>query len=158
YYLAEGATGGFFSTDILLANPNSQPAPVTIDFLRDDGVTITQSQTLPPMSRTTIHVGDITRLEATAFSTVIDSSAGLPIVVERTMWWGAAGYGAHTEKASDNPETNWYFAEGSQGFFFTYFLLANAWPTTNVAHVTYFREGASPLTRDYPVPPRSRMT
>ena len=23
YYLAEGATGGFFSTDILLANPNS---------------------------------------------------------------------------------------------------------------------------------------
>ena len=38
YYLAEGATGSFFDTDILLANPNSVEAPVVIRFLTGDGV------------------------------------------------------------------------------------------------------------------------
>src|SRR5262249_48782608 len=36
YFLAEGATGSFFDTDILIANPNSTPAPVTITFYKDD--------------------------------------------------------------------------------------------------------------------------
>ena len=34
YTMAEGATGPFFDTDILLANPNTDVAPVTIDYLR----------------------------------------------------------------------------------------------------------------------------
>jgi hypothetical protein len=29
--------GGFFSTDIPLANPNSAPAPITMTFSKDDG-------------------------------------------------------------------------------------------------------------------------
>jgi hypothetical protein len=61
YYLAEGSTGNFFSTDILLANPNKEPS----------------------------------------------------------------AYGAAMEKASLETSKQWYFAEGSQGFFQTYFLLLN---------------------------------
>ena len=41
------------------------------------------------------------------------------------MKWDQSGYGAHTEKAVTGPSTTWYFAEGSQGFFFTYLLLTN---------------------------------
>ena len=41
--MAEGATGTFFDTDILLANPNTSPAPVTIRFLKEDGTTLTQT-------------------------------------------------------------------------------------------------------------------
>ncbi len=37
YYLSEGATGGFFDLDVLIANPNATDAPVTLTFLREDG-------------------------------------------------------------------------------------------------------------------------
>ena len=57
------------------------------------------------------------------------------------MRWDATGYGAHTEKASPSA-TTWYFAEGSQGFFSTYLLLANPQDAPNTATVQYLREGA----------------
>ena len=37
YYLAEGATGGFFDVDIAIANPNDTDAPVTLTFLQEGG-------------------------------------------------------------------------------------------------------------------------
>ena len=69
------------------------------------------------------------------------------------MRWDAAGYGAHTDKATAGAATEWFFAEGAQGLFFTYLLLVNPHASANVAHVTYLREGAPPVTRDYPLPP-----
>jgi hypothetical protein len=158
YYLAEGATGAFFDTDILLANPNGTPAPIEIAFLRADGTSVTQTRTLPATSRTTIRVDEIPGLEAASLSTIVTSVSNLPIVVERTMRWDATGYGAHTEKATAGAATQWYFAEGAQGFFSTYFLLVNPHGTANVAHVTYYREAASPIVRDYPLGPNARFT
>ena len=74
------------------------------------------------------------------------------------MRWDATGYGAHTEKATAGAATQWYFAEGAQGFFSTYFLLVNPDDDANVAHVTYYREGAPPIVRDYPLTPHARFT
>ena len=37
WYLAEGATGNFFSTFILLVNPNPSAVSVTVRLLSDDG-------------------------------------------------------------------------------------------------------------------------
>jgi YVTN family beta-propeller protein len=48
YFLAEGSTGSFFDTDILLANPNTIAAPVTLTFYKDDGTTVVQSKTCRP--------------------------------------------------------------------------------------------------------------
>ena len=59
YTLAEGATGTFFDTDVLLANPNTSPAPVTLEFLKQDGSTLTQTMTLQPLSRVTLLVDSI---------------------------------------------------------------------------------------------------
>src|SRR5262249_22181693 len=98
-------------------------------------------------------------LEAASFSTIVRSTTlGLPIAVERTMRWDASGYGAHTEKATEGAATDWYFAEGSQGFFATFFLLANPDPQPNVAHVTFFREGEGAIERTYTLAPWSRRT
>jgi hypothetical protein len=69
-----------------------------------------------------------------------------------------SSYGAHTEKATAGAATDWYFAEGAQGFFSTYLLLVNPHGTANVAHVTWLRENEPALTRDYPLPPSSRIT
>ena len=54
--------------------------------------------------------------------------------------------------------TTWYFAEGSQGFFHTYFLLFNPNVTDTVAHVTYLMEDGPAIEREYPVPARTRVT
>lgn len=69
-----------------------------------------------------------------------------------------ARLGAHTEKATAGAAPVWYFAEGSQGFFSTYFLLVNPSDTANVAHVTWLRQGEPALVRDYPLGPRARLT
>jgi hypothetical protein len=158
YTLAEGATGTFFDLDILLANPNEVPAPVTLTFLKGDGTTIVDSRTLPAQSRTTVLVDAIDGLESTDVSTTVTSTNGLPIVVERTMRWDETGYGSHTEKASHGAERNWYFAEGSQGFFHTFLLLANPAAAENEATVTFLIENGGTLTKTYTLEPTSRFT
>ena len=160
YTLAEGATGSFFDTDILIANPTATQAPVTINYLKGDGTTVTQTLTVAPTSRTTILVdGDHRpRRRRTCRPTIISTDA-VPLVVERTMRWDATGYGAHTEKATGGPALTWLFAEGSQGFFQTFVLLANPNATANKATVTFLREGgATPVTEVFDLAPTSRKT
>jgi hypothetical protein len=105
-------------------------------------------------------VDEIAGLEAAEFATVVTSTTALPIVVERTMRWDATGYGAHTEKASEEGlGLTRYFAEGAQNDYFkTYLLLANTGGEANTAHVTYMRENEPALTIDYPLEPMSRKT
>jgi hypothetical protein len=158
YLLAEGATGAFFDLDILLGNPNDLPANVSVTFLKEGGSTVVQTLTLPATSRTTLRVDQIAGLESTAVSAIITSVDGLPLIVERTMRWDASSYGAHTEKAVEAAANTWYFAEGSQGFFSTYILLANPGTSANRAQILYLREGMSPVTRTYDLAPRSRFT
>jgi autotransporter-associated beta strand protein len=158
YYLSEGATGAFFELDILIANPSATAVDATLTFLLPDGTTKVETRTVPGRSRLTVNVDDIAGLESTAVSTIVTSASGLPLIVERTMQWDASGYGAHTEKAVTSTSTSWYFAEGSQGFFSTYLLLANPGPSPNVATVRYLREGSSVIVRTYPVAANSRYT
>ncbi len=159
YYLSEGATGSFFTTDILLANPHGTEADVTVTFLKSGGAApIVVSQTLPARSRRTLRANDVEGLEDTSFSTIVRSDDALPIVVERTMSWNQTGYGSHTEKATAGPSKQWFFAEGSQGFFFTYVLLTNPHPEANTATVQYLLEGEPAITRTYPLDPESRFT
>jgi hypothetical protein len=159
YFLAEGATGTFFDLDLLLANPNTTPVNVTATFLKPSGQgSVVQQYTLPATSRTTIDVESIPGLENAEISTIVTAAAVTPIVVERTMRWDSTGYGAHTDKASPSTSTKWYFAEGSQGFFFTYLLLANPQNAANQATVKYLREQNSSVTRVYDLSPLQRFT
>jgi hypothetical protein len=158
YHFAEGSTGSFFSTDLLFANPNDVAAPVSIRYLHEDGQVVDQTMTLDARSRATVIVDDVPGLAPGGMALVVTSTDGHPLAVERTMRWDASGYGGHTEKASDGAATNWYFAEGSQGFFSTYLLLSNPNDAANTASVQYLIEGGSPVVRSYPLPPRSRRT
>ncbi len=158
YLLTEGADSSFFTTDILLANPNGIAAPIHLTFLKEDGTTVTKDDTLAAMSHKFLRVNTVTGMESTAFSTIVSSTTGLPLVVERTMSWDRTGYGAHSEHATDGTANSWYFAEGSQGFFHTYLLLANPQSLPNTATVQYLIEGGAPVTRTYPLAATSRFT
>jgi len=158
YYLAEGATGSFFDTELSLANPNAVDAPVQIDYLKADGTSVQQTFTLAPRSRATVLVDALDGLGNTAVSSVITSPLALPLAVERTMRWDGSGYGAHTEKATAGARTTWYFAEGSQGFFDTFLLLTNPGPTNSLATVRFLLETGTPVTRFFALGPRSRTS
>jgi hypothetical protein len=158
YQFAEGSTGAFFDTDLLLANPTANPVTVTITYLTDAARVVTQTVQLAAESRTTVSADANAQLGSTAFSTTVASHLGIPIAIERTMRWDSTGYGMHTEKASPSLSRSWLFAEGAQGFFQTYFLLTNPAPATNNASVQFLLENGTTVTRSYALAPQSRTT
>lgn len=157
YSLAEGATGDFFDLDIAIANPGNLAAPYDVTFFKNDGSTVTVSDTLAPTSRRTIRVNDVPGIGPTAVSTRVSSPNRAQLLVERTMFWDRRHYGGHTEVAGSEPGTRWYFAEGSQGFFDTYVLLTNANPAPASVTVRFLVEGGSPVVKSYTVPGTARF-
>ena len=149
YLLAEGSTGAFFDLDVLIANPNAQAAPVVVTFFKEDGTTITQNLNVAATSQLTLHVDQIAGLEGTAVSTLVTSTAGLPLVVERSMFWDSSYYGSHGATAVDGAHTRWYFAEGSQGFFSTFLLLANASAQPATVTVSFLTESNGTVQRTF---------
>jgi len=161
YLLPEGATGGFFSTDVLIANPNNAEVDATVTFLKDDGTTVMLPvQTLPATSRTTIPINQVQGLEnAVAVSTVVGSASGAPLVVERSMFWDQTFYGSHGAAAIEGARTRFLFGEGSQGFFQTFLLIENANSTAANVSVQFLPEGAGlVVTKNYTVGPNTRTT
>ena len=59
WFLAEGSTGAFFETFVLISNPNASAVTATIRYLTPAGVARTEVHTLAPTSRTTIPVDDL---------------------------------------------------------------------------------------------------
>ncbi len=157
-YLAEGATGPFFDTQLAIANPTDTEALVLTRFQRADGQTVRDYRVVPPMSRATIVVDDVADMGNTAFATLIE--ADVQVVVDRTMTWDASGYGSHAERGIlTRTATTWYFAEGATiGSFELYYLIQNPGDETAQVEVTYLRPApATPLTKIYTVPPQSRF-
>ena len=141
-YLAEGASNPF-THDVSLANPAARPAPVKITFLRDGGTPIVVPLILDPLSRKTIRASDVPGAQG-ALSTVVESTSGAPVVVERTMFSANWKWG-HTGNAVASAATRWFFGEGSQGFFDTFVLLANAGVATANVQVRFLVEGDQPF-------------
>jgi hypothetical protein len=158
FSFAEGSTGAFFDTDLLLANPGPSSVPVVITYLTETARAITHSLTLLPTSRTTIPADANAQLGATAFSATVSSPTGAPIVAERTMRWDASGYGMHTEHAVTSLAPQWFFAEGAQGFYHTFFLITNPSLSANTASVAFLLENGTVVQRTYPLLPQSRRT
>jgi hypothetical protein len=159
-FLAEGATGAFFDNDLAIANPWAASVTAEVVHYLPGGATHFSSVTVPGNARRTIRVDDVPGLDSTAMSTSVRTT-DLPLVVERTMRWGGtpdSHYGAHTDRATAGASSRWYFAEGSQGFFFTYLLLANPGATANTATIDWLIEGAPAVRRTVPLLPRSRTT
>jgi subtilisin-like proprotein convertase family protein len=155
YALAEGATGGFFDMDITMTNAGGAAAPVAIDFLPEGGTPVATTNSVAPNSPLQIHADEVTNAGAT--STVVRSLDAVPLAIERTMSWDTRGYGAHGGSAT-SPAKRWLFAEGSEGFFHTYVLLANDQATDVGVTVKFLLEGGGVITHNVTVPARSRRT
>ena len=88
WFHAEGRTGPFFDTYILIGNPGTTPANVTVRFLRANDTPITTSLTVAAKSRETIYVDGVAGLPDTDVSTEVTSD--VPVISERPMYWPGA--------------------------------------------------------------------
>jgi hypothetical protein len=162
WFLAEGSTGNWFETFVLISNPNASAVSATIRYLTPSGVARTEVRTLPATSRTTIPVDALPGLGSTDVSCSISATGN--IIVERSMYWpGVPGpwYGAHNSVGTTTLRTRWGLAEGEVGGgdgASTYVLLANPGATAATATVTFYRESGAPLVVTRNVPAGSRQT
>ena len=90
-------------------------------------------------SRLTIDVNAVEGMGAVPVSAVITANSG-GVLAERTMFWGDGWYGGHTGKAMQTAQTVWYLAEGAQGYFDEFILLANATDQTATVTIDYLLE------------------
>ena len=155
YTLAEGATGTFFDLDVTVANPNDALAGIRMEFLQEGGAPTSIDVPIAISSQHQQRVDEI--VPAAAVSTVVRSLAGLPLAIERTMIWDGRGYGGHGGTAA-SPAPRWLFAEGSQGFFNTYILLANAGVVDSAVTMNFLLEGGGVVAHGLTVPAGSRRT
>jgi hypothetical protein len=162
WFHAEGAAGDFFTTFILLSNPQDTDARIRVRFLLDNGTVIAKDKTLTARQRLTINPAvEDPRLAQAAMSTVIESD--VPIVSERSMYWREdrtnLGEG-HNSSGVTATARRWGLAEGRIGGpheFLTYILLANPSSSEADVSITYLRESGQPIVRTYNVPPTSRF-
>ena len=149
WFLAEGATGPFFDLFVLVANPGATDAQVLATYLLPDGTTLEKGYTVAANSRFNIWVDyEDARLANTGVSTTIRSTNGVPIIVERAMWWpGGNWYEAHNSPGATTTGTKWALADGevnAAGNLETYILVANTSATSADVKVTLlFADGTS---------------
>lgn len=154
---AEGASSDFFSTQFALFNPGPTTTGAVVRFIRADGAIRSTWLAVPGRTRRTIAVSAVAGMAQAEFSTIVESDAFL--VADRTMTWGASGYGAHAETGIARPAPTWYLAEGSTvGGFSLFYLLQNPGVTPALVRVRYLRPAGPPLEKTYTLPPTSRTT
>jgi hypothetical protein len=169
WFLAEGATGAMFDLFVLVANPDpSLAATVEATFLVDDGSTYTKSYTVPASSRYTIWVDRETftgvagtPLADVAVSTTVASTNGVPVIVERAMWWPAVWAEAHVTAGATATGVEWAMADGEVGGARnqdTYILIANTSNSAGSARVTLLFDDGTSAATTVTVPARSRTT
>jgi hypothetical protein len=172
WFIAEGATGAFFDLFILIGNPSTSAAAVTITYLLPDGTTVEKLHQVAAESRRTIAVkGEDARLAATAVSATITSTNATPIVVERAMWWPSPfWYEGTVTAATTTSAVRWALAGGfvdPRPDTETYLLVANPGATSANVTIAVGENGGAPdplfpnrqaCRVTVPVPARGRYT
>jgi hypothetical protein len=149
WFFAEGATGDYFDLFYLIANPGASAAEVEGRYLLPDGVVLTKSYEVAARSRFNVWADLETfeglagyPLENTAVSASFTSTNGVPVVVERAMWWPEgpdAWFEGHNAAGALEPGTKWALAEGEVGGAAnvqTYILIANTSESDGLVEVT----------------------
>ncbi|MBU4386322.1 MAG: hypothetical protein KKH73_04930 [Actinobacteria bacterium] len=171
FFLAEGSTAWGFTTYILVQNPNSDSAQVTLTYMTDEGLRTQPVFTIPPNSRKTVRVNDV--LPDVDFATYIHGS--VPIVAERAMYRDfpnqegqdhASDFACHDSIGLAEPHTTFYLPNGmgktdmfGANFSDTYILIQNPNPSEVTVEISYLtHDELENTTSTVDVPAYSRRT
>ncbi len=162
WYLAEGYTGPGFETWLLLANPGDTAANVRVSYMPESGQVIQKDYTVAASSRYTVLVNGVEGLPATGVSMRVESTNGVGIVAERSMYFNSGGRtGGSCSHCATSPQPAWYFAEGYTGQGFdTYLLVQNPSGADANIQVDLMGEDAhvAPASFPFTVKAHSRFT
>jgi uncharacterized repeat protein (TIGR01451 family) len=163
WFFAEGATGAFFETFILIANPGLVAADLSAVFARPDGQTVTRTYTVAPQSRFTIQLSAVDPLTAaTTAAVTLTSTNGVPVVAERAMYWPRAGWQEGSASlGSTTTGLTWAVPSGTVGGpqgARTYVLVSNASTTAGSVLVTLVRDNGPRVSRTIDLPAQARQT
>jgi len=92
WYLAEGCTT-IFDTFVLVQNPSSSDAEISITYMDQDGNTAVQTETVSANGRFTQKINDYTvdgvkvMDNKSGVSTKVESTNNVGVIVERSMYW-----------------------------------------------------------------------
>ena len=158
WYLAEGSTNGGMETWILVQNPNSKAAKVSLTYMTKEGLVNGPTVSIPAKSRKSFSVSD-TVPNVWDVSTKVTSD--LPVVAERSMYGvsnGTRTWGSNSIGVSKTGK-KWYLAEGStNGGMETWVLVQNPNGSAAKVSLTYLTATGSRAGPTVTVPARSRVT
>lgn len=144
FFLAEGSTAWGFTTYVLVQNPNSSQAKVTLTYMTNDGPVTDAPFTMPANSRKTIRVNDAH--PDMDLSTKVHSDK--PIVAERSMFWSLPGVGglATTDSIGTSAaHMSWCLPDGAatdeNGGAETFTLVQNPNKADVQVRISYLNEG-----------------
>lgn len=167
WIFAEGATGRYFDTYLLMANPFATPADVTVRYLRPEGLgPIERTYRIAGQQRVTIDVErEDPGLADTALSIGVTVTRGTGVVAERAMWWpgptSATWSEAHVSPGSTASNTEWAVGGGAVGGDTgaeTYVLVGNTSNRSGSARITLLMDdGATPAV-EVPLPALARVS
>jgi len=153
WHFAEGNSRNGFETYFTLLNLSDEPAGVTANYNRDDGIRLTQWIGIEPHARLSLNANDV--VGARAFGTSFFSDQD--IVVERTTIWGPGQNGETTVGFAPEGKKLWHFAEGTtRGRATTYFVTQNLTDAPAVVTASFMRDDGKPAQRQFTLTPRSR--
>ena len=164
WFIAEGATGNFFDFYVLIANPGMRR--------------VVESDVSPvgwrPADREDLHgrgaqPADHRRQARGSASgergrsTIVESTNGAPVVVERALWWPSGNwYEAHLSAGATATGTKWGFAGETEHRRLDsdmYLLIANTSDTAGTATIKILPDRVTDFSEvTVPLPPNSRVT
>lgn len=165
WLFAEGATGAFFDTYLLLANPGDTPVTVDAEFILayvpgniDTAFPIARQYVLAPRSRRTIWVREEDPLLRDTQVGVRVMASG-PIVAERSMWWPgptpATWHEVHAETGATAGGRLWAVADvqadAAAGGWDTFLLVATTEQNVALIRVTATCGDGTRIARDLPL-------
>jgi len=119
WYLAEGYTFLTFHETVALLNPGDGAAHVTLRLMSSaSGPRRAVMVSVPAHTQTLVDVNRV--LPNQSLGAVVDSDH--PIAVERSLTFGAGGYGLAARMGATGTATTWYFGGGSATILFESYL------------------------------------
>lgn len=130
WLFAEGTTEGGFRTQLLVLNPNNQPANVEAIFRGPQGVAATRRYAIPPRAQLAIDVNEVVPDLGFATEVVADR----PVAVERAMRFAGGAVGTIGAGARA-PAYRWAFIDGRTSDAAYYLCLSNVSPLSAIVTV-----------------------
>jgi hypothetical protein len=161
WIFGEGATG-FYDEYVTIYNVTNTPIDANIWLYPTSGFATYQKIAIPTgPGRIKVHVNDILANAEHGTLVLGTDAAGtqVPIVVERTMYWGSGDRReGHSANGVNGGYGTYLFAEGATGGYSTFIALMNPFTTASNVELNYLHENGVEYHQTATIPAQQRLT